>query len=78
MLCREPGAEIVASAINDSAMMTINLAEVVGFYAGRAAPEEEIRELLGSLPIHLHSLDAELAYAVGLLLPVTEGRPFVR
>jgi ribonuclease VapC len=70
MLCGEPGANIVAAAIDNPAMLTVNLAEVIGFYARRASSEEMNRELLGSLPIQLHPLDEELAYSVGLLLPL--------
>lgn len=71
MLRGEPGGEVVANALDNSAMATVNLAEVVGFYARRGSNESEINQLLGSLPTQFHPFDDHHAYAVGLLLPVT-------
>jgi PIN domain nuclease of toxin-antitoxin system len=71
MLRGEPGGDVVARALDNSAMATVNLAEVVGFYARRGSGETEINELLGSLPTQLHALDERHAVAVGLLTPIT-------
>jgi ribonuclease VapC len=71
MLHGEPGGSVVTAALDNSAMATVNLAEVVGFYARRGVSDSEIGELLGSLPTQLHPFDERDAHAVGLLLPVT-------
>lgn len=71
MLRGEPGGDTVAAVLDNSAMATVNLSEVVGFYARRGSGESEILQLLGSLPTQLHGFDEQLAYAVGLLLPLT-------
>ena len=71
MLRGEPGGNEVAEVLDRSAMLTVNLAEVVGFYARRGSGEAETRRLLAALPMRIYDFDAELAYAVGLLAPMT-------
>src|SRR5579863_3856022 len=71
MLRGEPGSNAVAEALDNSAMLTVNLAEVVGFYARRGSGEGETRRLLTALPTQIYDFDAELAYSVGLLVPMT-------
>jgi PIN domain nuclease of toxin-antitoxin system len=71
MLRGEPGGEKVAAMLDQSAITTVNLGEVIRFYARRGIPEAEIRNLVGPLPIARHDFDEALAYAVGLLLPAT-------
>jgi ribonuclease VapC len=71
MLRGEPGGDSVSAVLDNSAIATVNLAEVVGFYARRGAGEAEIRRLLVSLPTERHQFDEELAYTVGLMLPAT-------
>ena len=69
MLQGERGGETVSAVLDNSAITTVNLAEVVGFYARRGAGEPEVRRLLGSLPTERHQFDEELVYTVGLMLP---------
>src|SRR5712691_12900246 len=71
MLKGEPGGDVVAAILDNTAIATVNLAEVVGFYARRGTSEAEIRRLLVSLPTERHQFDEDLAYTVGLLLPAT-------
>lgn len=71
MLRGEPGGNAVAESLDNSAMLTVNLAEVVGFYARRGSGEGETRRLLTALPTQIYDLDADLAYTVGLLVPMT-------
>jgi PIN domain nuclease of toxin-antitoxin system len=46
MLRAEPGGAKVLAALDGSAISTVNLGEVVGYYARMDVPEPEIRELL--------------------------------
>jgi len=71
MLRGERGGETVSAVLDNSAITTVNLAEVIGFYARRGAGDAEIRRLLVSLPTQRHQFDEEAAYAVGLLPPAT-------
>lgn len=71
MLLDEPGGERVRSLVRVSAMTTVNFGEVVGFYARRGGLEEKIKQWLGELPVARVPFDAELAYATGLMMPIT-------
>lgn len=53
-------------------MSTVNLAEVVGYYARRGIKHEPISEMLSPLPIEYVAPDLALAYDVGLMLPLTK------
>jgi PIN domain nuclease of toxin-antitoxin system len=71
LLRGEPGDARVRQVLQASAMTTVNLGEVVGFYARRGATETNTRQLLGRLPIAIFDFGEDLAYAVGLMLPLT-------
>jgi ribonuclease VapC len=71
LLRGEPGGSRVENALAESAMTTVNLAEVIGHFARKGASEAEIREMLDPLPFARVPLDDELAYQAGILLPVT-------
>lgn len=71
MLRHEPGGDAVVAVLDDSAMTNVNFAEVIGFYARRGSPEQEIRGLLSSLPTLRVDFDEGLAFVVGLMLPAT-------
>lgn len=71
LLRGEPGGIRVKDALAESAMTTVNLAEVIGHFARKGASEAEIRGMLDPLPFARVPLDDELAYRAGLLLPVT-------
>ena len=71
LLRAEPGGVRVGNALADSAMTTVNFAEVVGHYARNGGQDAGIRAILDPLPISLVPFDDELAYQVGLLLPTT-------
>ena len=70
-LREEPGGERVERLLEYSAMSAVNFGEVVGFYARRGAPEEEIRQRLGELPLARLPVDEELAYATGMMISAT-------
>lgn len=71
MLRGEPGGDRIRPVLRSSAMSTVNFGEVVSFYARRGVSEQEIRSLLDRLPTARIGLDEELAYAAGLLLPLS-------
>jgi ribonuclease VapC len=71
LLLGEPGADAVRVVLADAAISTVNLGEVVGHFARHGAAEADIRQVLDPLPLERIPLDAELAYASGLLLPAT-------
>jgi len=72
MLLGEVGGGRVVSVLADSAMSTVNLAEVVGYYARKGASERDIGLVLDALPIERVPFDDDLATKTGLLLPSTK------
>ena len=71
LLLGEPGSEKVRAVLDESALTTVNLAEVVGHFARNGAVERDIRPVLDPLPVDLIGFDEELAFTAGLLLPAT-------
>jgi ribonuclease VapC len=71
LLRNEPGWERVRDVLADSAMTTVNLAEVVGHFVRNGAFEPDIRMVLDPLPVELIPFDDEMAYTTGLLLSAT-------
>jgi ribonuclease VapC len=71
LLLDEAGSDRVQAVLAESAMSTVNLAEVVGHFARNGSADADIRLLLDPLPIELVTFDDELAFAAGLLLPAT-------
>ncbi|HEX5079235.1 MAG TPA: type II toxin-antitoxin system VapC family toxin [Geminicoccaceae bacterium] len=67
----EAGAERVAEVLDRTVISAINLAEVVTRLADRGVPGKAIRRQLVRLGLSLVSVDEDLAYAAGLLRPVT-------
>lgn len=71
LLLAEPGAERVKAALDGAFLSAVNLAEVVSHYAKLGAERTDIEAMLRPLPIRVVPLDAELAYAAGMLRRVT-------
>ncbi|HEV8680725.1 MAG TPA: type II toxin-antitoxin system VapC family toxin [Stellaceae bacterium] len=69
----EQGADKVADVLVGSAMSTVTLSEVVGYYARNGASEDQIHAILDVLRIERVPFDDELAYIAGLILPKTRG-----
>ena len=57
--------------LDDAAVGTVNLAEIVSQYAHRGIPEAGIRAMLGPFSVEIVPFDDELAFAAGLLVPKT-------
>ena len=71
LLLGEPGADRVKAALDGSIMSTVNMAEVVSYYAKLGAARQDIEALLHPLPIRLVPLDTALSTDAGMLRPVT-------
>ncbi|MBI4312198.1 MAG: type II toxin-antitoxin system VapC family toxin [Chloroflexi bacterium] len=67
----EPGADIVAQRVGNSAVSAVNFSEVVAKLAEKGVPEAAIRSHLTSLKMQTVAFDVELAYSAGLLRPDT-------
>jgi ribonuclease VapC len=71
LLLGEPGADKVATALDDAGMTTVSLAEVVSHYAKLGIERRDIQALLRPLPIRLAPIDTALSYEAGMLRPIT-------
>jgi PIN domain nuclease of toxin-antitoxin system len=71
LLLGEPGADKVRATLADSAVASVNLSEIVGYFARNGVAEKDIRLVLDPLPIARPPFDEGLAYAAGMLLPTT-------
>ena len=71
LLLEEPGADRVRAVIADTAISTVNLAEVVGYLARKGTAEADIRAMTDDLRVAVMSFDEGLAYTAGLYLPAT-------
>lgn len=72
-LLGEPGAERVADAIADAAIMsTLNFAEVAGCFARTGATLEYVEAVQLRLSVRLIKLDDYLALEAGMALAVTK------
>jgi ribonuclease VapC len=71
LLHEEQGAARVRELLPGAMISTVNLAEVVARLAERSLPEQEIRRVIDRLRLRMWPLDADLAFAAGLLRPAT-------
>jgi PIN domain nuclease of toxin-antitoxin system len=71
LLRNERGGAAVAPLLADAAMCTVNLSEVVAHYAQTGSSEADIRSLLTGLGFESVPFDDDLAYAAGMLIPMT-------
>lgn len=71
LLTEEPGADRVAAVIESSVIGSVNLAEVVTFYARRGASSDDVRAILRKTPIVTVEADADLARDAGMLAAIS-------
>ena len=71
LLLGEPGADKVRAILANSAVASVNLSEIVGYFARNGAAESDIRLVLDPLPMARIPFDEGLAFAAGMLLPTT-------
>jgi len=70
---QEPGSDKVAQAIEEGAVLsTVNLSEVASKLNELGIPEALIQTSINVLELTIVDFNAELAYKVGLLRPLTE------
>ncbi len=70
---QEPGSDKVAQAIEDGAVIsTVNLSEVASKLNELGTPEVLIQTAINVLELTLVDFNAELAYKVGFLRPLTK------
>lgn len=72
LLNREPGQDVVASALASGAIIrTVNLTEVITILLRDGVPEASVRQTIERLPIQSVDFDGDLALAAGLMSTVT-------
>ena len=83
LLRAETGANMVAEAIADARMLSVNYAEVISHFIHAGMPAEQIDAMLKPLPVAVVEADRALATIAGRLRAVTSkvglslGRPFL-
>ncbi|ATQ42225.1 PIN domain-containing protein [Caulobacter mirabilis] len=71
LILDEPGAEVVQAVLAESVICTVNLSEVIAYAARNGVAEDDIHRLLAPMPLERAPFDEDLAYAAGLLAPMT-------
>ena len=71
LLMGEPGQERVRDRLAGAVMSSVNLAEVVSYFARRGAKQDAVTALVSSIAIEVVTFDAELATAAGMLVAAT-------
>jgi PIN domain nuclease of toxin-antitoxin system len=67
LLNDEPGANVVARLLRNSAMSTVNISEVTAKLDEAGIPEPAIRRAVGELVLDMVPFDAEQAVQAGML-----------
>jgi ribonuclease VapC len=70
-LLAEPGSEKVRDLLDGAVLGSVNLAEVVSYFAKLGVERSDIEALLSPLPVELADGDTDLAYDAGMLRRVT-------
>jgi len=71
LLLDEPGASLVAEALTDARMSSVNYAEVVSHFIHLGMPAAEVGAMLRPLPLAIIDADVALATSAGQLRAVT-------
>lgn len=69
---REPGDDVVKAHVPGASMSAVNVAEVVGKLSASGMTEVEVRAAIATLGVEVVSFDEELAFATGMLCPLTK------
>ena len=67
----EPGDDVVKAHVPGASMSAVNVAEVVGKLSASGMTEVEVRAAIATLGVEVVSFDEELAFATGMLGPLT-------
>ena len=68
---KEPGAALVNAVIDDSVVSTVNVAEVVTYFADQGYSEQAVRSFIAEKPFERAPFDQEQAWKAGMLRPIT-------
>ena len=68
---REPGDDVVKAHVPGASMSAVNVAEVVGKLSASGMTEVDVRAAIATLGVEVVSFDEELAFATGMLGPLT-------
>ena len=71
LLNDEPGADVVAGLLRNSAMSTVNVSEVTAKLAEAGIREHDIRRTVGGLVLEMAPFDADQAVQAGMLRRAT-------
>ncbi len=71
LLNGERGADVVAEALPEGVISSVNLSEVVAKLCDTGVPENVIPRILRPLGLEIESFDEEQAYQAGLLSTLT-------
>jgi len=72
VLKREPGADVVKAHVPGASMSAVNVAEVVGKLSASGMTGVEVHAAIATLGVEVVSFDEELAFATGMLGPLTK------
>jgi ribonuclease VapC len=72
LLNDEPGADVVAEALQQGVISAVNLSEVVAKLCDAGMPEKAIHQALQPLGIEIVPFDEDQAYQAGLLRASTQ------
>lgn len=73
LLNAEPGADIIAEAISEAVISTVNLSEVIAKLCAAGMPANAIRQVIQPLGLDIEPFDEEQAYQAGFLHASTQG-----
>ncbi|WP_414561866.1 MULTISPECIES: PIN domain-containing protein [unclassified Anabaena] len=72
LLNQETGSEEILQLIDNAAISSINLSEVIAKLAEAGIPEEEIRQIILNLNLEVILFNEEQALKAGMLRPATK------
>lgn len=72
LLNAEQGADVVAEALQEAVISTVNLSEVVAKLCDAGMPAKAVQQALPSLGLRVELFDEEQAYAAGFLRDATK------
>jgi PIN domain nuclease of toxin-antitoxin system len=71
LLMEQPGEEHVRARLSNAVMSSVNLAEVLSWFARRGGTREAVMAIIAALPVELVVFDVELATIAGMLVAAT-------
>ncbi|MBE9050112.1 type II toxin-antitoxin system VapC family toxin [Nostocales cyanobacterium LEGE 11386] len=72
LLNQETGSEEILQLIDNAAISSVNLSEVIAKLAEAGIPEEDIRQIILNLNLEVILFNEEQAFKAGMLRPATK------